>query len=161
MTISALQAAKKMGERSGWSLSNLEMQKLLYLSHMIHLGTNDKPLVSGHFEAWDLGPVHPVLYHKAKVFGARPVSNIFHSVPDPEDGTEEFATLDSTMNGLSRLSGTQLVSITHWDCGAWAQNYIPGGRGIVIPNSDIKNEYQLRVKEDQKKRRADSSKSSS
>ena len=146
MTISALQAAKKMGESSGWSLSNLEMQKLLYLSHMIHLGTKDKPLVGGHFEAWDLGPVHPVLYHKAKVFGARPVHNIFRSVSDPEDGAE-CATLNDTMDELSRLTGPQLVSITHWDRGAWARNYVPGERGIIIPDSDIKNEYQLRMEE--------------
>ena len=159
MTISALQAAKKMGERSGWSLSNLEMQKLLYLSHMIHLGTKDKPLVGGHFEAWDLGPVHPVLYHKAKVFGARPVHNIFRSVPDPQDGTE-CATLNGTMGELSRLTGPQLVSITHWEDGAWARNYVPGERGIVIPDSDIKDEYQRR-KLDFERRSADSSKSSS
>lgn len=159
MTISALQAAKKMGERSGWSLSNLEMQKLLYLSHMIHLGTHDKPLVGGHFEAWDLGPVHPVLYHEAKVFGARPVRNIFRSVSDPQDGTE-CATLNGTMGELSRLTGPQLVSITHWEDGAWARNYVPGERGIVIPDSDIKDEYQRR-KLDFERRSADSSKSSS
>lgn len=146
MTISALQAAKKMGERSGWSLSNLEMQKLLYLSHMIHLGANDEPLVSGHFEAWDLGPVHPILYHKAKVFGARPVRNIFRSVPDPQDGTGECATLNSIMDGMSPLTGSQLVSITHWDHGAWARNYIPGVRGIIIPDSHIKDEYQRRMR---------------
>lgn len=146
MTISALQAAKKMGEHSGWSLSNLEMQKLLYLSHMIHLGTKDKPLVGGHFEAWDLGPVHPVLYHKAKVFGARPVRNIFRSVSDPQDGTE-CATLNRTMDGLLRLTGPQLVSITHWEDGAWARNYVPGERGIIIPDSHIRDEYRLRMRE--------------
>ena len=160
MTISALQAAKKMGERSGWSLSNLEMQKLLYLSNMIYLGTHDKPLVSGHFEAWDLGPVHPVLYHKAKVFGARPVLNIFRSVPGPQDETEECATLDSTMDEMSSLSGPQLVSITPWDHGAWARNYVPGGRGIIIPDSHIKDEYRHRV-EDLEKRKAHSSEDSS
>lgn len=149
-----------MGECSGWSLSNLEMQKLLYLSHMIHLGTNGKQLVSGHFEAWDLGPVHPVLYHKAKVFGARPVLNIFRSVPGPQDGTEECATLDSTMDEMSSLSGPQLVSITHWDHGAWARNYIPGERGIIIPDSHIEDEYWRRVK-DLEMRRAHSSENSS
>jgi len=38
MTVSASAAAKRMCERSGWTLSNLELQKLLYIAHMFHLG---------------------------------------------------------------------------------------------------------------------------
>ena len=151
MAISALQAAKAMGEHSGWSLSNLEMQKLLYIAHMFHLGIQGNPLVHGNFEAWDLGPVHPVLYHKVKIFGARPVRNIFRSVPKLEEGTE-LDTLNNTVKELMNLDSAMLVNITHWPRGAWAKNYVPGKRGTIIPDSHIKDEYECRRKnfEDQK-----------
>ncbi|RWO77206.1 type II toxin-antitoxin system antitoxin SocA domain-containing protein [Mesorhizobium sp.] len=67
MTLHVLSAAKHLAKQSGWSLSNLELQKILYLAHMFYLGRTGEPLVSGHFEAWDYGPVHPDLYHRVKV----------------------------------------------------------------------------------------------
>mgnify|MGYP006283548483 CR=1 FL=1 len=77
MTVSVLSAAKRLAARSGWTLSNLELQKILYLAHMVHLGRTDgAPLVHGLFEAWDYGPVHPDLYHRVKIFGSSPVKNI-------------------------------------------------------------------------------------
>lgn len=146
MAIPALQAAKAMGEYSGWSLSNLEMQKLLYIAHMFHLGIHGSPLVYGNFEAWDLGPVHPVLYHKAKIFGARPVRNIFRSIPKLEEGTE-LGTLNNTVKELMNLDSAMLVNITHWHGGAWARNYVPGKRGTIIPDSHIEDEYKRRRKD--------------
>lgn len=145
MTVSVFAAAKRLGEKSGWSLSNLEMQKLLYLAHMFHLGHHEEPLVSGLFEAWDYGPVHPSLYHRAKVFGSSPVENVFHSAPDLDDGTEA-ELLDDAVEQLSHNRPGRLVAITHWDQGAWAKNYVPGERGIVIPNEDILEEYKERVR---------------
>lgn len=144
MPVSALAAAKRMGERSGWSLSNLELQKLLYIAHMFYLGTKGVPLISGHFEAWDYGPVQPVLYHYVKVFGSAPVENVFHSVPDLGSG-DELSMLDDAVDQLGQASPGKLVAITHWENGAWAKSYKPGGRGITILNSAILQEYQDRT----------------
>lgn len=143
MPVPVLASAKRLGERSGWSLSNLKMQKLLYLAHMFHLGRTGKPLVDGQFEAWDYGPVHPVLYQKVKIFGSSPVENIFHSVPDLGDG-EEAELLDKAVEQLSDAAIGRLVAATHWDKGAWATHYRPGGRHIVIPNEAIRQEYMDR-----------------
>lgn len=142
MTINVLSAAKFVGRTSGWSMSHLYMQKLLYIAHMFHLGQHDgEPLLDGHFEAWDYGPVHPVLYHKAKVFGADPVKNIFRTSPDVEQGLE-METLEATLEGLKGFSSAKLVAITHSEDGAWAKHYIPGAREVVIPNEDIIEEYR-------------------
>tara|TARA_R100000789_G_C2995631_1_gene147365 strand:- start:371 stop:814 length:444 start_codon:yes stop_codon:yes gene_type:complete len=137
-------AAKRLCERSGWSLTNLKLQKLLYISHMFHLGKTGEPLVNGHFEAWDYGPVSPFLYHKVKVFGSSPVENIFHSTPDIGD-VPEAEMLDSAIDQLANSPPGRLVAITHWDRGAWAKHYIPGEQGISIPNEDIRQEYLDRV----------------
>ena len=110
---------------------------------MIHLGENSRPLVQDNFQAWDLGPVHPVLYHRTKIFGAEPVQNIFRSVSDLSEDQPETETLIQTFNTVSEFSGSRLIAITHCDYGAWIKNYIPGGNA-VIPNKDIIEEYKER-----------------
>ncbi|MDE2991960.1 MAG: DUF4065 domain-containing protein [Chloroflexota bacterium] len=147
MTVDALAAGKRMGEHSNWQLSNLAMQKLLYIAHMYHLGLHGDPLVFGVFEAWEYGPVHPSLYHEVKTFGADPVQDIFGSVPSIEEGTESDL-LDAAVDQLSK-STARLVAITHWEKGAWAKCYRSGVRGISIPNDAILKEYQARMSEPQ------------
>jgi uncharacterized phage-associated protein len=146
MAISVLAAAKWLGQKSNWSLSNLELQKLIYLAHMFFLGRTGKPLVSGVFEAWDYGPVHPTLYHVVKMFGARPVENIFGTVPDLEDG-EEKSILGEAYDVLGGVGASRLVAATHRKDGAWDKNYIPGQRHCIILNSDILHEYNNLRKE--------------
>ena len=101
------------------------------------------PLVRGQFEAWDYGPVHPDLYYEVKQFGADPVQNIFRSIPDIS-GDQAIKLLDDAVDQLSG-NASRLVAITHWSEGAWAKNYVPGERGIAIPNEDILQEYRKRT----------------
>ena len=142
MTISVLSAAKRLAHQSGWTLSNLELQKILYLAHMFYLGRNNgEPLVSGHFEAWDYGPVHPDLYHRVKVFGSDPVENIFHDVDEPENSPEQ-KILDEAFATLGNAGPGRLVNATHRVNGAWDKHYKPGARHCVIPNRDVLTEYR-------------------
>lgn len=152
MTVNALDAAKRLCERSGWTLSNLELQKLLYIAHMFNLGQYGKPLISGHFEAWDYGPVHPELYHRAKIFGSSPVENIFRFSQDIPEGPEA-ELLDGAVDQLAHKRPGWLVAVTHWDEGAWAKHYVPGARGITIPNQDILQEYRDRANATKRRRR--------
>ena len=141
MTVQALSAAKRLSERSQWTLSNLKLQKILYIAHMFYLGrTNGEPLVRGAFEAWDYGPVHPNVYHKVKIFGSDPVENIFHDVADMAKGPEK-EILDEALESLDGFGPGQLVHVTHREGGAWEKNYIPGVRNCIISNKDILAEY--------------------
>ena len=63
MAVFILEAAEHLGKQAGWSVSNLKMQKILYIAHQYHLGNYGEPLVHALFEAWDYRPVHPDLYH--------------------------------------------------------------------------------------------------
>jgi len=49
--------------RVGQSLTNLALQKLLYFAHAMFLIEQGRPLLSGYFEAWEYGPVHPAAYN--------------------------------------------------------------------------------------------------
>lgn len=144
MTVSAFGAAKRLCLRSGWSLSNLQLQKLLYIAHMFHLGRTGEPLINASFEAWDYGPVVPQVYHHAKVYGSDPIRDLFHSAPDLPD-SEETKSLDEVLRSFGDVGAAKLVAITHWSEGAWARYYQPKQRGITIPNGDILQEYRNRV----------------
>lgn len=145
MPINPLAAAKELAARSDWKLSNLELQKILFLSQMFYMGHNDGlPLIEGAFEAWDYGPVHPLVYHRLKVFGREPVRNVFRSVDEIKDH-EKAEFLAGAYDSMKDFPPSRLVAITHMADGAWDNNYVPGRRGIVIPNEDIMNEYKLRA----------------
>lgn len=147
MPVSVLSVAKKMGEVSGWKLTHLAMQKLCYIAHMAYLGEHDgEPLVFGNFEAWEYGPVHPQLYHALKNSGKKPVrKDVFAAVRVPED-PQISKLIEEVVNTLSD-STPRLVAITHWPKGAWSEHYVPGVKGIVIPNEDILREYEARKNE--------------
>lgn len=152
MTVSARSAAKWLAERSGWSLSNLELQKRLYLAHMIHLARTSEPLIQEGFEAWDYGPVVPELYHEAKVYGAQPVGNIFPSRFRISANSDEARSLDEAFNLTKGFSPGRLVAVTHWPEGAWAKHYRSDARGTPIPDEDIKEEFNDRVSNAKRKR---------
>ena len=143
MAISTFTAARRVCGRGNWQVTNLALQKILYLAQMIYMGENKMRLIDATFEAWDYGPVEPALYHKVKFFGAEPIQDIF--VPAGIDGSREAAAIDQACDFLLARSPAELVAMTHWKSGAWAKNYRPGVRGIVIPDADILEEYQARV----------------
>lgn len=143
MAISAKKAMRRLCELKGWSISNLEANKLLYFAQMIALGEREQPLVNGSFEAWDLGPVHPDAYHNAKVFGAKPIKPyIFKSRGSIPEWEPIFAR---TLEAFGKLTSGQLVAESHWEDGAWATHYRPGAKGVEIPNADIAREYRSRT----------------
>jgi len=51
VAVPALLAARTICELRDWSVSNLELQKILYFAQMIHLGETDgHPLIGENFE---------------------------------------------------------------------------------------------------------------
>jgi uncharacterized phage-associated protein len=149
MSVSILQVAKTIGELSGWSKSNLELQKIAYVAEMIYLGRTGLPLTSGNFQAWDRGPVNPELYHWAKLYGASSVRpDVFRHVAPLQEESEEFRAVRDAYNAMKGLSPWQMVAATHQKGGAWASCYQPGVRGVVIPKDRIAAEYNVRITED-------------
>lgn len=147
MTVSVFSAAERLVEMSGHELSHIQIQKLLYLSHMYHMGGNDRErLVYGHFEAWKYGPVHPDLFHKLKYHDNNPIGNVFEDYEHISDDCKEVQSIKMIYDALSGVAPMKLVSITHWEHGAWAKNYVDGIPNIIISDDDIIEEYEKRTK---------------
>ncbi|MGH6794035.1 MAG: Panacea domain-containing protein [Methylocella sp.] len=134
--------AKFVCEQSGWQISNLSLQKMLYLAQVEYIGEHDgERIVDTAFEAWNFGPVSPELYHKVKIFGSGPVRNVFFGARRfREDDKRRSKLIDVCRKYLGKRPG-ELVELTHWDFGAWARKYEPNVRGIQITDDDIAREY--------------------
>lgn len=134
-----------MCERCGWKLTNLQLQKFLYMAQVLHLGREGSRLVDADFEAWDYGPVAPELYHKVKGFGADHIRDVFFDARPFKSGDARVDLMNEVCDVLGHRRPGELVDITHWSMGAWAKHYVPGARGITIPDDDIRQEYFDRV----------------
>lgn len=141
MTISTLKAAKTMAKVLNWNVTNLELQKMLYIAHLFFFGRTGRPLIQEDFEAWDYGPVLPSLYRELKFFGSDTIMNIFPA-GELDENSDEFAILKETASHLKNFTAGQLVNITHHPDGAWYQHYKPNIRNIIIDQKSIKKEYE-------------------
>lgn len=133
-------------EQGGWKVSNLQLQKILYLAQMYYMGRHaGEPLCDAQFEAWDYGPVEPSLYKKVRMFGSSPVQDVFFDARPFRDDDPRRIDLKEVCDALLSKRAGELVDITHSSNGAWAKNYVPRIRGIKIPNNDIIAEYNRRA----------------
>ncbi len=114
------------GDRIG--ITNLALQKLLYFAHGIFLIETKRPLVSGYFEAWQYGPVHPVTYKAFRSAGSEPIkfrasgkdllSGAPLDIPVPDD-PEVRRRLSLVMHSYGRMSPGRLVDVSHAPKSPW------------------------------------------
>lgn len=144
MTVIVLEAAKYLCNKSDWQYSNLELQKLIYIAQVLHVGENSQPLVYGDFQAWKYGPVHPDLYRYLRLFGAFAIPktySVFEGISDvPEESVKNCLQDVSSAFAPSDSIGPLLMELTHREKGAWKRHY-KLNRNEIIPISSIKDEY--------------------
>lgn len=138
--VNALSCAKYMIEKSDRSLSNLSLQKALYLAQMLWIGLKEEPLFGDSIEAWDYGPVVPAVYHKLKPYGAKPVKSLISANEITDQ--EVIDHLDEIVEFVCSNEPFELVRLTHLKGGAWDKNYRADRKGVVIPMADIQDEYR-------------------
>jgi len=111
----------RVAHETGKSISNMKLQKLLYLAQGIHLAMkNDAPLFEDSIEAWKYGPVVPSVYHKFKIYfsGEIPVAHPFSSESDllSEEQKKLVRRVVELYGGLSAIA---LSNFTHLQGSPW------------------------------------------
>jgi uncharacterized phage-associated protein len=137
--MSVLSAARTLGRISGWTLTNLEIQKILYVAQMEHLERTKAPLFPEEFEAWQHGPVVSDLYHSLKQFKKEPVKDVFDDPPFPSE-SEEGASIQAAYDKTRHMTPGQLINFSHRPGGAWEAVYHNLRRHQVIPMDLIRRE---------------------
>jgi hypothetical protein len=80
------------------------------------------------------------------MFGASPVAAYSGLRPQSALRPEDENVIGQIVGIGKERSPGNLVAITHWEEGAWSQVYKKRVRGLVIPKSLIKAEYDLRMR---------------
>ena len=136
-------------------VTNMSINKLVFLAHGNYLAARGRPLVHNPFEAWDHGPVSPALYAEFRCFGAAPITaratildlltnERFAAPAFLEAEHSEFVSKIFAIYG--HLDAFTLSDITHEaDCGAWQQALLAFERsanfGKRISDEDIHKSF--------------------
>lgn len=113
----------------GLQLSNLKLQKLLYLAHGYLLSAENRPLIRGGFEAWAYGPVSRTAYHAFKQFDATPITapalrfdpvNRRHEHFDVEFDQLSVFAIEEVVRVFGAWPEFELVEFTHQPETPWS-----------------------------------------
>lgn len=130
-----------MWKRRERDTTNLDVIKLVYLSHVWYLGIYELPLITEPVEAWPHGPVIPSVYERFRAFGKNPIKIT------PRDNSESLSLrqrtlIDDTLDTYKDFETWALSAITHQTGTPWYQiTSIYGAVGAIIPNDLIKEHY--------------------
>jgi len=115
------------------TISNLKLQKLLYFVQAEFLVSTGDPCFNESIEAWDFGPVVPVVYHKYKVYGSASIPFINRRWIDTiSDSAKEL--IDGIVDECSQYSAATLVEITH-NQDPWKDAYQPYSNNVITKRS--------------------------
>lgn len=109
-------------------ITNLSAQKIVYFLHGQYLLSTQTPLVSGYFEAWEYGPVHPMLYNALRHLGSSRIQSPIlkrdirtgetQAVPRISDSNVRMFVRREAEPLLS-LSAGQLIDLSHAPNSPW------------------------------------------
>ncbi len=115
-------------DRVGFRITNLVLQKLLYFTHCIFLIETKRPLVSGYFEAWQYGPVHPAAYKAFRSARSEPIefrakaqdilTGKLTEIAEPDD-QDVRRHVFNVLSSYGRLSPGRLVDVAHARGSPW------------------------------------------
>ncbi|HBV77625.1 MULTISPECIES: Panacea domain-containing protein [Vibrio] len=132
VAFSLLAHAKKQGKR----FTNLQLQKLTYVSHGLSLSHFKRPLIIEDVYAWQYGPVVPSVYFRFKSFG----SSVITDENDVCLDAESNSIIQDVVTKLGDYSGPQLVELTHRDGSPWKITWDKTPQQI-IPDALIQAHY--------------------
>lgn len=129
MTVAKYIVSKCMREKS--PISNLQLQKLLYLVQKESIVINDEPIFVDEIEAWRFGPAVPNVFFHFSGFGAMPI--IMEYVVDEIDD-DDRELIDDVVDRKKMLHPWDYLDEICGEGGAWCRVWDGGSEDRkVIP----------------------------
>jgi uncharacterized phage-associated protein len=139
-----------------YDLSNLRLNKLLFLIHGWSLVRFDDGLVKNHFEAWRLGPVIRVVYNTFKGFEYKPITLLashldyaygtVRTIPYEDISDKHRNFIVNIVNFYAPRTTNELVALLHQPGGPWdvtVRSFEAGSRiNARIPEDLIRAHFQ-------------------
>ncbi len=137
----------ELSKQDNIPVTNMKLQKLVYIVQGFSLALLSKPLFIDDIRALKWGPVIMSLYNKVKHFGNQPIDNII-PLPDEEltinindKQSVEAVLIKFVWERYKNYSAAQLSSITHKQGTPWNLVW-KDDEFAVIPNDLIQSHYK-------------------
>ena len=141
-SITVANAFLDLANQSGKHLTNMQLQKLVFLAQGYSLAILNRPMHYNNTHAWQWGPVIPILYKNLQKYGNGLVSE--HIVLDkPEEGVldvQDLALIQDVFNAYGSWTGSKLSALTHLRHTPWDITFTADPFG-VIPNELMQTFY--------------------
>lgn len=105
-----------------FALTNLGLNRLVYFAQVESLRDGRGPLFDDCIEAWECGPVEPMVYRAFESCGRSPIEGPCEAVPQDNGAREVVRRVAET---YGRLSSFDLIMVSRRGGGAWRGAYDP------------------------------------
>lgn len=134
-------------------LTQMQLQKLVYIAHGWNLAICGAPLTIDQPQAWDYGPVYPELWRALRSYGRQPITEpikVRDYLPFSDSDTVASASLTEAEDALiervysdyGKFPAFQLSALTHQDGTPWTSIYAGGaGKRGEIPAAMIRDHF--------------------
>jgi len=144
MTVSSQAIANKfiqLSRSEGKSLTNMQLQKLVFIAQGYTLAILDHPLYYHNTHAWQWGPVIPKLYKPLQKYGRNFVTEEIKAEDEAPINGDESEIIQAIWEGYGHLSGGELSTLTHKNGTPWSITW-DSKQFAVIPESLIAEHYK-------------------
>lgn len=148
----------RRASRDDKNLTQMQLQKLVYIAHGWNLAINGHPLTDDSLQAWDYGPVYPELWESLRFYGKEPVSRpimtsdlpVYGFCDDDEEATEvtdklseyEIEVIDRVYQVYGNFRAFKLSALTHEDNTPWHQVFVKeNNKRGPIPDELIRDHF--------------------
>jgi uncharacterized phage-associated protein len=121
----------ELSQKENCPLTNMQLQKLVYIAHGFHLALCKEPLIQEEVKAWQWGPVIPPLYNRLKKFGSGSISGVISDAPHIPAESKESKLIDQVWESYKQFSGPQLSAITHQNGSPWSITWSTNQFGVI------------------------------
>lgn len=141
-------ALLKIAADKGKTLTQMQLQKLVYVAHGMSLAARNLPMIKQQVNAWQYGPVIPDIYHRFKAYGslAIPVADLPENQQSLKLDQESVEILTEVVDSLADYSGGQLSELSHRAGSPWHKVWFDAKgrevRGAIIADEVIKQHYR-------------------
>lgn len=126
-------------------ITNLKVNKLLYLVQGWSLALSGEPMFTDTIEAWPYGPVIPAVYHEFKKYGNKDIPDICGNYSIEIFSPEQLGILLDVAAQYATVSAWELVDITHAPDSPWAAVY-EYKRNKPIPEPSLREYFSAQDK---------------
>lgn len=130
--IAVANAFLQLAKQNGKTLTNMQVQKLVYIAHGYSLALLHKPLFYNNVHAFEWGPVIPKLYTQLRKFGNSKISEEIPVEDEPIQPTSaEMDVIREVWKIYGNFTGAKLSAITHREGTPWSKTWQTTKFGVI------------------------------